>query len=107
VHVQKSRWVLPGMIAGVALWLAGSLGFRLYLTYFDTYNAVYGSMGSVIILMLWFYLTRAAILVGGEINSEVERAAAAAGAEDAKLPGEKRPGQLVGGDDLGDEAPAA
>lgn len=96
LHEQKFRWVLPGMVVGVALWLAGSLGFRLYLRYFNTYNAVYGSLGAVIILMLWFYLTGAAILVGGEVNSEIERAAAAAGEKDAKLPGEKSPGEKEG-----------
>jgi membrane protein len=99
---QKFRWVLPGMVVGVILWLAASLGFRLYLRYFNTYNAVYGSLGAVIILMLWFYLTGAAILVGGEVNTEIERAAAAAGEKEAKRPGEKRPGQKDGkggGDD--------
>jgi membrane protein len=103
LHKQKFRWVLPGMVVGVALWLAGSLGFRLYLRYFNTYNAVYGSLGAVIILMLWFYLTGAAILIGGEVNSEIERAAAAAGERDAKLPGEKSPGEKEGkgGGDVG------
>jgi membrane protein len=96
LHEQKFRWVLPGMVVGVILWLAASLGFRLYLRYFNTYNAVYGSLGAVIILMLWFYLTGAAILIGGEVNSEIERAAAAAGEKDAKLPGEKRPGEKDG-----------
>lgn len=106
LHEQKFRWVLPGMVVGVALWLAGSLGFRLYLRYFNTYNAVYGSMGAVIILMLWFYLTGAAILVGGEVNSEIEKAAAAAGAEGAKLPGEKSPGERADGSAPVEAAPA-
>jgi len=96
LHEQRFRWVLPGMVVGVMLWLAGSLGFRLYLRYFNTYNAVYGSLGAVIILMLWFYLTGAAILVGGEVNSEIEKAAAAAGEKEAKLPGEKSPGEKLG-----------
>ncbi len=91
LHEQKLRWVLPGMLVGVILWIAVSLGFRLYLLYFNSYNKVYGSLGAVIILMLWFYLTGVAILVGGEVNSEIERAAAAAGAKDAKMPGEKSP----------------
>jgi membrane protein len=90
---QKFCWVLPGMVVGVTLWLAASLGFRLYLRYFNTYNAVYGSLGAVIILMLWFYLTGAAILIGGEVNSEIEKAAAKAGEPEAKLPGEKSPGE--------------
>jgi membrane protein len=103
LHEQRFRWVLPGMVVGVTLWLAGSLGFRLYLRYFNTYNAVYGSLGAVIILMLWFYLTGAAILVGGEVNSEIEKAAAKAGERDAKLPGEKSPGEMEekAGHDLG------
>jgi membrane protein len=96
LHEQKFRWVLPGMVVGVILWLAASLGFRLYLRYFNTYNAVYGSLGAVIILMLWFYLTGAAILVGGEVNTEIERAAAAAGEKEAKRPGEKSPGRKDG-----------
>ena len=83
---------------GIPLWPAGSLRFRLHLTYFDTYNAVYGSVGAAIILMLWLYQTGAAILVGGESISEVGRAAA--GAEEAKLSGEKSPGQLA---DSGDD----
>jgi uncharacterized BrkB/YihY/UPF0761 family membrane protein len=52
--------------------VAGSPGFRFYLLYFNTHKAVYGSLGAVIILMLRFYLTGAAILVGGEVNSEIE-----------------------------------
>ena len=49
-----------------------SLGFRLYLHFFNSYSATYGSLGALIILMLWFYLTGAAILLGGEINCELE-----------------------------------
>lgn len=88
---QRLRWVMPGMVVGVALWFLASFGFRLYLHYFNTYRAVYGSLGAAIILMLWFYLTGIAILIGGEVNSELERAAAEAGEPDAKLPGEKKP----------------
>jgi membrane protein len=64
-------------------------------------------MGAVIVLMLWFYLTGLAILVGGEVNSEIERAAAVAGAEDAKLPGEKSPREQADGNSPGRRAPAA
>lgn len=96
VDKQQLRWLWPGINVAVALWLIVSLGFRLYLSYFDTYTTVYGSLGAVIILMLWFYLTGLAILVGGEVNSEIEKAAARAGIEDAKLPGEKSPGEKSG-----------
>jgi membrane protein len=88
---QDWKWVTPGSIIGVALWLLVSFGFRLYLHFFDSYSATYGSLGAVIILMLWFYFTGAAILIGGEINSEIENAAAEAGAPDAKERGEKEP----------------
>jgi membrane protein len=66
------RWITPGAILGVTLWLLVSLGFRLYLQYFDSYSRTYGSLGAVIVLMLWFYFTSAAILIGGELNSEIE-----------------------------------
>ncbi len=71
----KWRWITPGSLLAVVLWLLTSLGFRVYLHFFDSYSATYGSLGALIILMLWFYLTGVAILVGGELNSELERAA--------------------------------
>ena len=61
-------WVTPGAVAGVALWLVASLGFRLYLEFFNSYSATYGSVGAVIILMLWLYMTGFAVLIGGELN---------------------------------------
>jgi membrane protein len=88
---QDWRWITPGSVVGVSLWLLVSFGFRLYLHFFDSYSKTYGSLGAVIILMLWFYLTGAAILIGGEVNSEIEAAAARAGAPKAKAKGEKAP----------------
>jgi membrane protein len=64
-------WVTPGAFVGVGLWLIVSFGFRAYLSLFDSYSVTYGSLGAVIVLMLWFYLTGVAILIGGEVNSEV------------------------------------
>ena len=94
---QDWKWVSPGSIIGVALWLLVSFAFRLYLHFFDSYSATYGSLGALIIMMLWFYLTGAAILIGGEINSEIENAAAEAGAPDAKERGEKAPDEFEKG----------
>lgn len=91
VREQKWYWITPGSIIGVALWLLVSFAFRIYLQYFDSYSATYGSLGAVIILMLWLYFSGAAILIGGEINSEIENAAAKAGAPGAKSKGEKQP----------------
>lgn len=88
---QRWYWITPGSVAGVGLWLLASSCFRLYLRYFNRYSLTYGSLGAVIILLLWFYLTGAAILVGGKVNAEIEHAAAEAGAPEAKLPGEKSP----------------
>ena len=68
----RRRWLSPGVVVAVILWLLVSLGLRLYLHFFNSYSATYGSLCAVIILMLWFYLTGAAILLGGEINCELE-----------------------------------
>jgi membrane protein len=88
---QKWVWLTPGAALGVVLWLLVSVAFRVYLNFFDSYSATYGSLGAVIILMLWLYFTGAAVLIGGEINSEIEHAAAKQGEPDAKEKGEKAP----------------
>jgi membrane protein len=85
------KWLTPGSVIGVALWLLVSFAFRAYLHFFNTYSTTYGSLGAVIILMLWFYFSGAAILVGGEINSEIEDEMAKRAAPDAKRRGQKMP----------------
>ena len=72
LEIRKWYWVTPGAVAGVSLWLLASLGFRLYLHFFDSYSATYGSLGAVVILMLWLYITGLAILIGGEVNWVIE-----------------------------------
>ena len=71
ISSTERRWFPPGAFVGVALWLIISFLFRLYLHFFDSYSVTYGSLGAVIVLMLWFYLTGVAILVGGEVNCEL------------------------------------
>jgi len=93
LHDQAWKWLTPGAAIGVALWLLVSIAFRLYLHFFDSYSKTYGSLGAVIVLMLWLYFTGAAVLVGGEINSEIENAAAEQGAPEAKEKGEKAPAE--------------
>jgi membrane protein len=89
VYDQKWYWITPGSIAGVLLWLLASLLFRVYLRHFDSYSLTYGSLGAVVVLSLWFYLTGIAILLGGKVNAEIENAAAKAGMPEAKHHGEK------------------
>jgi membrane protein len=72
---RRWRWFTPGGAFGVFGWLLASLGFRVYLHFFDTYTATYGSLGAVVILLMWFYITGLMLLFGGEINSEIEAAA--------------------------------
>jgi membrane protein len=89
VKEQHWYWITPGSVFGVALWLAASFGLRLYIHFFNTYSKTYGSLGAVIILLLWFYVTGLAFMLGAEINSEIEQAAARRGHPEAKLPGQK------------------
>ena len=86
---QQWAWITPGSLIGVLLWIGASIGFRVYLHYFNSYGKTYGSLGAVIVLLLWLYITGMAILVGGEINSEIENAAARRGHPDATDVGEK------------------
>jgi membrane protein len=69
------HWITPGAVVGCGLWLIASVGLRVYLHYFNSYSATYGSLGAVIILLISFYLTGIAILVGGEVNVVIDEAA--------------------------------
>jgi membrane protein len=74
--VKRSQWhwLTPGSALGILGWLVASLGLRVYVHYINNYSATYGSLGTVIILLTWFYLTGLMLLLGGEINSEIEAA---------------------------------
>jgi membrane protein len=62
-------WITPGSIVAIVLWIVLTSGFRFYLGYFNTYNKAYGSLGAVMIMMLWLYLTASALMIGGAVNS--------------------------------------
>jgi membrane protein len=74
VRQRGFRWVLPGALAGVALWLAASAAFSTYLGNFKSFNVTYGSFAAAIILLVWLWLTNVALLFGAEVNAEIERA---------------------------------
>ena len=72
---QDWKWITPGAVFAIVTLIVASWLFSLYLRFAPSYSATYGSLGAVIVLMLWLYLMGAATLVGGEINSEIEQAA--------------------------------
>jgi membrane protein len=67
-------WVTPGALLATLLWLLTSLGFKVYVQNFSSYTAVHGAIGSVIVLLLWFYLSGLSLLVGAELNAEIDKA---------------------------------
>jgi membrane protein len=85
---QEWVWITPGAVVATLLWILVSLGFKFYVANFTDYNATYGAVGAIIILMLWFYISSLSILVGAEVNAEIEHASPY-----GKDPGEKVPGQ--------------
>ena len=76
VKHRQWRWLTPGGAIGIIGWVLASVGLRIYLHFFNSYTAVYGSLGAVIILLTWFYLSGLMLLIGGAVNSEIEAAAA-------------------------------
>jgi membrane protein len=82
---QEWTWITPGSACAVLGWLLASLGFAFYVNRFGSYNATYGSIGAVIVLLTWMYVTGLFILIGGEINAEIEHAAPS-----GKEPGDKQ-----------------
>jgi membrane protein len=70
------HWLTPGSVCGIVGWLLASIGLRIYVHFFDNYSNTYGDLGAVIILLTWFYLTGLMLLLGAEINSEIEAAEA-------------------------------
>lgn len=81
---QDWVWITPGAVAATVLWLVVSLAFKVYVTNFTDYEGTYGTVGAVIVVLLWFYVSGIAILVGAELNAEIEHASPY-----GKGPGEK------------------
>jgi membrane protein len=81
---QEFRFITPGSILAVIVWIVASLGFGFYVQNFGDYDAVYGSIGAIIVLLLYFYLSAAVLLFGAEMNAVIEHASV-----EGKNPGEK------------------
>jgi membrane protein len=76
LKAKRWHWVTPGAVIGLLGWVASSLGLRIYLHYFDSFTITYGSLGAVIVLLTWFYMTGLMLLLGAEVNSEIQAAVA-------------------------------
>ena len=85
---QEWVWITPGSVLATILWLIASLGFRYYVVTFGHYSETYGALGGIIVVLLWFYLSSLAIVIGAELNAEIEHASPW-----GKKPGEKQPGK--------------
>jgi YihY family inner membrane protein len=75
---QGFRWVTPGGILAVVVWVVASVAFALYVANFSSYNKTYGSLAGVIIFLVWLWISNIAILLGAELNAELERSRAIA-----------------------------
>ncbi|MBV4476471.1 YihY/virulence factor BrkB family protein [Pseudomonas sp. B2M1-30] len=86
---QEFRFITPGSVLAVVVWIVASLGFAFYVKTFANYNAMYGSIGAIIVLLLYFYISAAVLLLGAEMNAVIEHMSS-----EGKDPGEKVPGEL-------------
>ena len=68
------RWISPGSVVAVLLWVLASAGFALYVANFSSYDKTYGALGGVIVFLVWMWITNIAVLIGAELNAETERA---------------------------------
>jgi membrane protein len=73
VKHPRFRWISPGGIAGVLLWIVASAAFAFYVANFASYNKTYGALGGVIVFLVWLWISNIAILLGAEFNAELER----------------------------------
>ena len=82
---QTFTFITPGAVLAVLVWIAASLGFGLYVQNFADYSATYGSIGAIIVLLFYFYISSSVLLFGAEVNATIEH-----NAPEGKNPGEKR-----------------
>jgi membrane protein len=73
VRHPKFRWISPGSVLGVLIWIGASAAFAFYVSNFSSYNKTYGALGGVIVFLIWLWISNIAILLGAELNAELER----------------------------------
>jgi membrane protein len=73
VKLPGFKWVTPGSVLAIVVWLIASAAFAFYVANFGSYNKTYGAIGGVIIFLVWLWITNVAILLGAELNAEIER----------------------------------
>lgn len=73
VRFTHLRWVSVGALVAILVWIVGSVGFGFYVSHFGTYGTTYGTLGAVIVLLLWLWITNLALLFGAELDAELER----------------------------------
>jgi membrane protein len=87
---QRWVWITPGAVLTTVLWLVASLGFKIYVSNLGAYTETYGTIGGVMVLLLWFYISGLVMLLGAELNAEIEHASPYGKAAGEKVPGQKR-----------------
>lgn len=90
---QEFKFITPGTVIGTLLWLLATWGFTVYVSHFGNYNVTYGSLGGVVVLLTWLYITGFIYIVGGEINAIIEHASAEGKEKGARRAGEAPPPQ--------------
>ena len=99
---HRFRFVTPGAVIAVVAWIVASAGFGYYVSNIGDYNATYGSLGAVVILVFYFFLSAAVFLFGAEVNAVIERDAAKGSGGEA--PGEQVPGRRMARRGVGRQA---
>ncbi|QQZ40737.1 YihY/virulence factor BrkB family protein [Pseudomonas sp. SK3(2021)] len=94
---QEFRFITPGSVLAVVVWIIASLGFAFYVKTFANYNAMYGSIGAIIVLLLYFYISSAVLLLGAEMNAAIEHMSSDGKTPGARGAGHDEPKQHVSG----------
>lgn len=72
-HEDRWRWITPGALTAAGLWSIGSIGFSVYTANFGSYNETYGSLGAIVVVMLWLLISAYAVILGAELNAVLDR----------------------------------